>query len=267
MNALTFCIKNRAWMLPHFLGCVNTLDVDKATTAVIFLDDGSSDATLPMLQKWAKSKAGTAWASVKIIVQEGTGEANTNSRDTSNRLALYEHLADVRQTLLDEARAIDADWAFCADTDVLFAADTIQALLACDGAMVATIEYCDAAYSSLGVTGRELNRCINMGYIDGAGFHRSWTMYELDKVYPCQITGGVYLLKQSVLDSAVRYVHNAVQNSAGEDVGFCMELGKLDLTRVCDTTIRSVHVMKREQLGEALGWCYLQWGAVPLWKP
>jgi hypothetical protein len=257
--AINAPIKNRAWILPYYLESIRALDYPKADTALFFTDDGSTDGSTEMLRAFA-DRHRDEYALISITPVTPIGD-NTSSRDPQNRQAVYAHLGMMRNLLRAQSAEWGAEYLLSVDSDTIFRPDLVPGLMAHGKPMVGSINFCDSHWTGkLGIYPPLLGGYINAGVFDYFGNHCAWKGYQFDELSPVDVTCGTYLIDKTVIDSPAVYEANMVDGSAGEDVGFCLHLARLNIPRFIDTTIRSAHVMSEGFLPEAVRAAYRLWG-------
>lgn len=234
---ITSPIKNRAWILPHYLQCVENIAPDGA----IFIDDCSSDETYSILNMFAKKHS---W--VELIRNKVNIDNNTSSRDAKDRIKIYEHLSELRNSLIGYLAQYKDSYQLSIDSDILFCSDLFKVLSTHKKHYTASIIYNTRTISKKEiVTGHQmLEQHCNFGITDKNKSFVSIKDYQLNTVYKVGITGAVYLADRFTLESGARYS----SSKQGEDIGYALSLQAKGIDEYVDTTIRCVHVMRPNQL-------------------
>lgn len=252
-------VKDRAWCLPYTLGCLAALTVPKRSTRVLLIDDASTDDTGALLDAF-RAEYGSRYASFTVQHRDGTPDPHaTSARNTSDRLAGYPHLAELRNAALAWVIASTSVQWLSLDSDCLIAPDLVNGLAAHGQAYVGAMIFNDVPI--VGNVGRQLTRRHTNA---GGLFGRRWRVmdrYEMDRLYPCGYTGAVALATREAFASGARYGVNPINDQPCEDYAFCWGLEERNIWRYVDTTRRAVHVMDPAYLEEALG-VYHDWFGV-----
>lgn len=267
MLAITSLIKNRAWCLPYFLGCIAHLQHPKDDTRIILLDDASTDGSTDLLRAWCTRAKKAGYASVDLIIKRDGIDHATSARDTTDRKAGYPHLAALRNEVVDTVLAYGCDWQLSIDSDILVSPGIVAGLMAHQLPYVSSIIFndidpaCGTGRIAMGVP--IINRYTNAGGLFN-GRWRAMSRYEFGRLYPCGYSGAVYLAGKAALDSGARFgAHGNIGAACCEDYGYCVDLEAAGLPRHIDTTLRAVHLMVPACLQEGLGVFVAWFGHLP----
>lgn len=219
---------------------------------VILLDDGSTDETPALLADWVQRQRETGgWAAVHLLTvkPEDSLVGITSSRETRDRLIVFQHLATLRNTLVDACHEVNVRLQFSIDSDILVTPDTIRALAR------HRVPYCSTL-----VINDNSEPLRNGDYEDWRGRwgniadltstttfapHRQYPLHSLIQV---GMSGACFLADETVLKSGARYGAHPY----GEDAWYALQLRLHDVPIYCDTTPRAVHVMEPGHRGKAL---------------
>jgi GT2 family glycosyltransferase len=195
------CPVNRARVLPKYLKALR--DLDYPDKAFLFLENDSTDSTLPILLQFASE-----WGA-RAVSESFPGPAynrNEFKRDS------YTRLAAVRNRLIDLFLESDADYLFSVDSDVIVPPDILTRLLAiADPETIAGAAICNVA------------GCQLDGTVAGNFMIRKGNLFDHPKNYPLSGVmdvdhlGACYLIPRSVLEGGVRYA----ADMQGEDAPWC----------------------------------------------
>ena len=249
MLAVTSLIKNRAWILPHFLSCVYNLAYPREATSCIFLDDASTDGSRDMLEEFRVRHA-AEYKHLLIIDNPRPIGGHTSSRGVKNRFPVYRHLAHLRNHVLRKARELGSKWQFSVDTDILFVPDVLQQLGQHHLPYVSTLILNDSTAMGRFDYEHLENRHVNFGnveMINGEELYINFP-YKLGQLYEIMVSGACYLLNEQALYADAEFTFHQL----GEDTGYCNNLRAQGISIVCDTTPKAVHVMEPRFLPEAL---------------
>lgn len=241
MLAVTSVVKNREWILPFFLNCVKNLAYPHDATSLIFLDDASTDNTLPLLERF-RAEHEAEYQHILILHNTTPVAANTSSRDAQDRFPIYTHLANLRNIVLQAVRQLGCRWQLSIDSDILFVPDLLQQLGQHRLPYVSTIILNDSTMRRRFDFERLENRHVNFGnleIIDGEEFYINMP-YSLGNLYEVMVSGACYLVNQAVIESGAEFAFHHL----GEDVGYCNTLRERGFRILCDTTPKAIHVME-----------------------
>lgn len=234
-------VKNRAWILPHFLHALRGLDTPEHTI-FLFLDDASSDGSRLLCEQFIASVPHG-----RLLVNDTPFGNNRSSRDVHDRPALYHHLATLRNRLLLAALEAGADQLLLIDSDILAAPGLYRGLAAHSLPYVAAVVN---NARTIGPTDLRKDEWTDSTNVMDQGRlrleHRSPLV--LNAVTSCVLTGACALVGATAIASGTRFVPGPM----GEDEGFCQELMARGIQPMVDTTVRCVHVMRRQQLAAGL---------------
>ena len=252
MLAVCSLIKNRSWILPHFLECLRRTTYPRANTILLLLDDVSTDGSLEIIGEFGRQHL-RDYAAVRVIAGEGGYDNNTSSRDFhGDRHGGYRHLAALRNILLDNARALDVDLLFSVDSDILFPSDIVNALARWQLPYVSSLVLNDNSAPFVKEHGSDYQhlrgRRVNFAPCDEHLQFQHRTDYPLNSLLQVGMSGACYLLDKRALESGARFGYHPF----GEDAWYCLELRERGIPVYVDTTPRCVHVMERDQLDAAL---------------
>jgi len=234
MATLISLVKNRAWILPHWLQAIRRLGVDR----YIFLDDASTDGSRAMLAHFAVDVPNTT-----VLVNDVPFADNTSSRVDRNRLDLYHHLARLRNITLDAAAG--ADRVLSLDSDILPVPTLLAALARHQRPYVATLINNVRTIHPRDCEKTEWNDATNILVKSGTGFHHLRPV-PLNSLIPCDLSGACMLLQGEALPARFGF------HGCGEDGGHALDLSRLGVPICADTTPRAVHCYAEKDLPQAL---------------
>ena len=214
---------NRAWALPQYLKALR--DLEYPNKAFLFLEDNSTDDTLPILETFQGVCPNQTWITRAAIPDTAGHRRGEYGRDG------YVRMAALRNRFLDLFLETDGDYLLSIDSDVIAPPDTVRRLLELmDGATIAGAALCNEAGKRL--DGRTAG---NFMVKQGEQIIHPDT-YPLSGVMNVAVVGAVSLIPRQVIANGARYK----PHKQGEDLGFADEAHKrgyrflVDLDCKCD---------------------------------
>jgi glycosyltransferase involved in cell wall biosynthesis len=246
--AITTPIKNDAYILPYFLGCLLEIDFPREDLHLCFIDDASTDGTTEILKTF-KRKHGKRFGRVTIQYRKEAFAPAATDRHFGNQAAGFAHLADLRNALLDLARASGADYQLSIDADTLVAPSLLTDLLQFKKPYLAPLVITQCRHPQrYPLTAQEhLNHRGNAFQWEAHWWHHV-RRYALETLYPVAVATGCYLIDRATMESGVRYA----PSPHGEDVAYCLALEAAGIPRYWWTGVRTVHCKEPETLNARL---------------
>lgn len=218
-------VRNRAWVLPFYLDCLQKLDKSLAEVRYCFIINNCSDASPQILTEFARQEP----ERVNLIFKDYPNPGGFRRGEYS-----FSRLAELRNLLLQAFLESDCDYLFSLDSDILVPSHTLSQLLQdkCDvvSALVCNgHEIRDARIYNILAQGRERN------YLHIVDFPR-------DQIFPVDCTGAACLIKRGVIEAGVRYSGKR----GGEDIAFCEAATDLGFAIYCDGRVECLHCMNEK---------------------
>lgn len=223
-------IRNRAWILPEYLKSLTSLDYPAACLRYCFIVNDCIDSTLNILRNFSHEHP----HQVEIVIQDW------GIRQTKSHLRGYyclNHLARLRNQLLEMFLASDCHYLFSVDSDIIMPASSLKQLLADECEIVSALVCNGHEIGNAGIY-NILKRTSENHWVHILDFPR-------DRVFEVDCTGAAYLLTRNVIENyGIRY--SAFQGA--EDIGFCREAALQGLKIFCDGRVEGEHRMSESQL-------------------
>lgn len=216
-------LRDRAWVLPRYLDCLQKLDKSQCQVQYAFIINDCSDHSPRILAGFAHEQPEL----VKLI------EKNYNAPGGYRRGQYnFGRLAELRNLLLNVFLQSDCDYLFSLDSDILVPADTLTQLLSDD---------CDIV-SALVCNGHEIgdDGIYNILKRESDGSYVHIRNFPRNRVFPVDCTGAAYLIKRSVIAAGVCYS----SRHGGEDIAFCEDAAALGFNIFCDGRLECLHLMR-----------------------
>lgn len=225
MKILIGCpVRNRAWILPHYLRAMQSLDYPREKLQYCFVLNNSTDCSQEIIEEFARNNN----TDIIIFDQE-------KPRGVERGYYSFTHLASLRNTLLNQFLETGADYLFSVDSDILVPADSLSRLIA---------HNCDIV-SMLVCNGHQIGDPDVYNVLrqvdDRYEYIRDFPRHG---VFPVDCTGAAYLIKRRVITRGVRYC----TDGGGEDIGFCQQAREMGFQLYCDGSLEAFHIMHENQL-------------------
>jgi len=204
-------VRNRGWVLRRYLDALLRQKVNNADIEFMFVLNDSVDDTEDILKEYNMNYV--------------THNLNDSSGSVRGEYS-FNHLAEVRNRLLQEFLNSDADYLFSVDTDIIVPEGGLRRLIDSNKDIISML-------IKNHPTLKAHNIMINSKHLQ-----------TIPKgIIQVDVTGAVYLIKRKVIESGVRYNYSI----NGEDVPFCKSAYEHGFSIFCDTSIRPIHVYSKEQ--------------------
>jgi cellulose synthase/poly-beta-1,6-N-acetylglucosamine synthase-like glycosyltransferase len=243
---VTCPMRDRAWVLPHYLDALYNLDYDKKLIDIFWLVNNSKDETLDMLIDY-KNKFEYLYHSITIQVINDF-RVPKDDRITQIRQQVYPWLAMLRNRLLDKCVELQCDYIFSCDSDIIFKPDTLKRLLGHNLDIISGLIYNSYLHSGIElgykhcnilkeVEPRRYQHIVNYR-VKFPEKNQVGTLIEND------YTGAIFLATQEVCQRT-RYDSNEVY---GEDEPWSYSARMSGYKLFCDVSVFSYHCMSPEVL-------------------
>lgn len=217
-------VRNRAWILPEYLRCLENLDYPEDKKTYCFIVNDCQDETPEILMEFAQRQPGQ----VSLVV---------DNSDTGGYLRghySFRRLAYLRNLLLREFLRSECDLLFSIDSDILVPPDALRVLISHNRDIV----------SCLVCNGKEIGdlSIYNVLCKNEAGHYIHMKPVPRDRLFRVDCTGAAYLIRRQVLMGPdIRYS----DLYGAEDIGFCESAARQGVEIYCDGRLEVTHVMKR----------------------
>lgn len=216
-------VRNRAWILPKYLQCLEELDYPLSHILYCFIINDSNDETEDILGRFAQKHP----FSVRLCVNNNNTAARWQRGSYS-----FKRLAELRNMLLKEFIYSDCDYLLSLDSDILMPAPALKALIE---------DNCDIV-SCLVCNGHEISdpSIFNVLVKDSQSRYIHLKNPQRSGIFRIDCTGAAYLIKRKVIvDYGVRYSDFL----GAEDIGFCEDAASKGLEIYCDGRLECQHIM------------------------
>ena len=216
-------LRNRAWVLPRYLDCLEKLDKSQCQVQYNFIINDCNDHTPQILAEFARRQPG-----IVRIIEKNYDSPGGYRRGQYN----FERLAQLRNLLLKAFLESDCNYLFSLDSDILVPAVTLTQLLA---------DNCDLV-SALVCNGYEIgdSGIYNILKRNSDGSYIHMRNFPRDRVFPVDCTGAAYLIKRAVIAAGVGYSGHR----GGEDIAFCEDAASRGFGIFCDGRVECSHLMQ-----------------------
>ncbi len=216
-------IRNRAWILPEYLQCLENIDYPPDKIKFCFIINDSIDDTEIILKEFSRRSL----SQVQIVNTPASN--NKGHRRGAYRL---DQLAKLRNLLLEKLFQSDCEYLLSVDSDILVPPFILKQLLSRNCLII----------SALVCNGHHINdeTIYNVMQRSPAGNYQYIKDFPRDTVFRADVTGAAYLIHRSVV--ATYNVYYSAKKGA-EDIGFCEEARARGIQIFCDGTIECRHIM------------------------
>lgn len=218
-------VRNRAWILPCYLGCLEKLNKEGLEVNFCFIINDCTDASPQILAKFAQKEPGR----VSIITKDHRVPGGFRRGEYN-----FNRLAELRNMLLQAFLHSDGDYLFSLDSDILVPENALNQLLH---------DNCDVV-SALVCNGHELNDpgIYNILRQNANGSYIHIRDFPRDQVFPVDCTGAACLIKRAVIEAGVCYSGLG----GGEDIAFCEMVLARGFNIYCDGRVECQHYMQEK---------------------
>lgn len=216
-------VRNRAWILPHFLQNLTALVYPPEQIEYCFVINDCTDETELILQEFAHRFPAR-------LLYDNSSRPGGWQRGSYQ----FSRLAELRNRLLEEFLHSNCTYLFSVDSDIMVPPATLQQLMQVDKDIV----------SALVCNGKEIGDDQFYNVFKQVG-ERLIPIRDFPRhgIFPVDCTGAAYLIKRQVISAGVRY------NShwGAEDIGFCKEAKQHGFAIFCHGAIECEHIMSNSQ--------------------
>jgi GT2 family glycosyltransferase len=218
-------VRNRAWILPRYLKCLEKLDKPEYRLQYCFIINNCTDFSPQILAEFAHRQSGR----VKLIHHDFHAPGGFRRGEYN-----FARLAVLRNLMLETFRQSDCDYLFSLDSDILAPAGSLTQLLQDDCDMVSALVCNGDEIGDPGIY-NILQRGTDGSYTHIRNFPR-------DRVFPVDCTGAACLIKRTIVETGARYSGEY----GGEDIAFCEAVAALGFTIYCDGRVECLHIMQEK---------------------
>jgi len=219
-------VRNRDWILPKYLEHIYNLNFPKGNLSLCFIINDSTDKTFDLLIDF-KRKNAREYGSI-LLVNMDLGQIE-DKRTSAVRREIYKGLAELRNVLLDVANQENVDYLFSVDSDILVPQFALTSLILSKKDIVSGQIWNDPSKTFPNIMIKK----------DGKYIH--YKNFPRESLFPCDVTGAVYLLKKEVIQN-VRYAFHPL----GEDVAFCENAQEKGFSIWCNSAVTCEHILRSE---------------------
>jgi hypothetical protein len=130
MKILIGCpIYKRAWILNHWIGCINKQSVDLSNIGFIFETGPNDPETISILETWSRLEK--RFKHFEAVSRDDISHHEHIANGRNWTVSKYENMVSLRNSLLSKARELEPDFYFSLDSDILLEnPNTIELLIA-----------------------------------------------------------------------------------------------------------------------------------------
>ena len=237
---ITSLIHNRAWVLPHFLKCLDNIDYPKEKIQYCFIINNNTDEGDEMLKAWNSEALILRYDFERTVKGEHKWDAQ-----------LIYHMAIMRNKTLQVAKQLNVDYMINIDSDILFPKGVIKHLVSTDKKIISPVFF--AGWNS----DKKLPQVWDRG-----GYELSQTTLDFLKnrkgILKVGGLGAFTCIHKSVWESGVHYgrVYNLPSDVFGEDRDFCVRAVVNNFWLFASNYYNLLHIDNREMLKMVIGGDY-----------
>jgi len=220
-------IRQRQQVIDEYLDCIYKLDYPKNLICIYFLVNDSTDNTWEKVCEF-RSKYLVEYSNIELeYINLGSSK---DDRTGIRKKEIYSVLSVLRNKILSYFLTTDCTHLFSIDSDIMVKPDALKVLLSDDKDIISTwisnefggkrgnaLDFIDQTQKNGDTDGKNIIMSDKNGKPVKALKHIDVSVPTCPDIFMCDITGAVYLIKKSVIESGVRYGYY----QAGEDVTFC----------------------------------------------
>lgn len=229
-------VHNREQLLPTYLCSLVIQHIDKFPVDYCFVLNNCNEETWSIMNTFQETFSSRF--KVQLIRMDDLQSYPKRAHDIKR----YQLLATVRNRLLEEVTD-DYTHFFSVDTDIVVIPDVLTKLLSDDKDVCAALVYNDLLRVNKQKDRtdwpfRKLN-VMRFSERDGKKTLNHFQDFPKDDVFPVDVTGAVYLMKQKVARDC-RYAAHV----NGEDVPFCIDAKEKGYELWADSALLCEHIME-----------------------
>lgn len=245
MKVLIGCpIYKRAWILNHWIRCINQQSIDVSDIGFIFETGPNDEETLSILNAWKKLDKRIQHFELLERSDITHHEHIVNGRNWT--VSRYENMVSLRNSLLKRARELQPDYYFSLDSDILIEnQNTIELLIAHikSGA--------DAVSPLMFMTPHgDLYPSVMNWRNDGSNKAMRYPRYPLGSYFQSDVIMAAKMMSKQVYNNVSYSIHEQ-----GEDVGWSFNAKQAGYKLFSASYIYAPHIMS-----EAMYHQYIQTG-------
>lgn len=199
-------VRNRGWILEEYIEAIENQNLK---ISMFFIVNDSKDNSLEIISK------------KKIPHRIHNFEFEGYIRGEYS----IDHLAYLRNEILDEFLKSDCEYFLSIDTDIIIPEHSISQLIKHEEDIVSML-----------IRNNDKTICHNF-FINGQQIEKE----VINGLIPVDMTGAVYLISRRVIESGVRYNYDRL----GEDIPFCQSAKEKGFEIYCDTSLKPIHYFKK----------------------
>ena len=239
-------IRNREWILHHYLKALEKIDYPKNKIELFFMLNDSNDSSVDILRQFRKESKNKY---KRIRVETYNRNIPEDNRDFKIRNNyVYTHLSILKNYVMTKVRT---DKLLFIDSDILVQPDIINKLLKSDKDIISGLIWNgyivnpDKPYSFPNIMKLDINDVYTHIVNNYVKRTKHLTQSHLMKV---DLTGAVIMISKEVYKSVKYGFH-----PQGEDAYFCKMAQSKGFELFCDLSAFSHHIMNAEYLNNYLG--------------
>lgn len=251
-------IRDRSWILPHFLKYLYELNYNKKDISIFFLINNSKDDSYQIIQNFRNTnlKKYLDITIENIDIKNIPDDVRTmNVRNNY----IYNHLANMRNIILDRCNKNKFDYIFSIDSDILLInKDTLNNLISHKKDIISSIIYNGYEFKPE-LYYRFTNALIKVAEERLIPINKNKTEFiksqetrykhlrKKNGLIEVDLTGAIYLINTKILRD-IKYGYHI----DGEDAYFCNSAQQNKIKLYCDMDTYNQHIMSESWLNKFL---------------
>ena len=229
---IALAVRDRGWILPEFLKCLQNLDYPHEAITLYFLVNNSTDNTEKILDEFLE-KNNKQYKKLRLCVVEND-LIPEDDRTASTRLRyIYSHLVELKNEIKKYALREKVDYLLLLESDVLFPPNLLTSLLSHRKDIISPLIPVTIKKDRYNIMKKGKGKIWMKSPPYGHILHPA-----LNTLLKVDMSGGIFLIKKKALRKVKWQYH-----PQGEDCGFATACERKGLEIYCDSDIRCEHRM------------------------
>lgn len=231
-------IRNREWILPYFLKCIENIDYPSEKTHYYFILNNSTDNSFKLLRQFQEKHP-------RVII-DIHNFSDRDRQDHSWDAELIRNMAEMRNMHLRKAEFLQVDKLVSIDSDILFPPKLVQHLVSSDRDIISPV-----FWAGWNTSAGKLPQVWQRG---GYEFDNNFLQTLLTKrcLLPVGGLGAFTCIDKKVWNAGCNYdrIDNLPNDISGEDRDFCIRAKALGFNLWASTYHDLIHIDNPQMLAK-----------------